>query len=244
MATTLFIWLGSGRSRKLPIGSPGKLLDQAAKATLPVPQGAILPDEVRRLAEQESLIRYKDGRAAVQDATGLHDLLFVHARLPQFDHPVEVSNIDSEVTSGLVEYELPVLQQNSVDASDGPQLAQVLAAVWSISLYERCDVLLMEALPFTVSGHVALPQTADCDSVHHVSAGQHDSPSVIEFPVLTSAWASPTAELPPFAQRLQRLARGLRRTFHGQDLRLHWIDDGDICWIWRLAPLVQPEYLE
>ena len=39
----------------------------------------------------------------------------------------------------------------------------------------------------------------------------------------------------PYARRLRMLLRGLRRTFGDVGWEIEWLDDGRICWLWKIA---------
>jgi hypothetical protein len=43
------------------------------------------------------------------------------------------------------------------------------------------------------------------------------------------AFQRASANKPPFARRLQKLLRGVRRSFGKGDWRIDWVDDGEIC---------------
>ena len=45
------------------------------------------------------------------------------------------------------------------------------------------------------------------------------------------AFQRTSGEMPPFARRLQKLLRGVRRTFGRGDWCIEWADDGEICWL-------------
>jgi pyruvate,water dikinase len=49
-------------------------------------------------------------------------------------------------------------------------------------------------------------------------------------------WQRPSPHLPAYAQRLQQLLRGLRRTFGQGDWGVAWADDGRICWMLQVWP--------
>ena len=87
MASSLFIWLGSGRARRRRIGHKGRLLDEAARAGLPVPAGAILTDELLRVFVEKGLVENYDGRLIAPDPELLHNTLFFTVGLPRLDRP-------------------------------------------------------------------------------------------------------------------------------------------------------------
>ncbi|MCZ7668469.1 MAG: hypothetical protein M5U34_15385 [Chloroflexi bacterium] len=43
--------------------------------------------------------------------------------------------------------------------------------------------------------------------------------------------------MPPYAQRLQKLLRGIRRTFGQGSWQVDWLDDGEICWVVKVEKL-------
>ena len=59
----------------------------------------------------------------------------------------------------------------------------------------------------------------------------------LEIPQLTGFFPRTDSNLPLYAQRLQKLLRGIRRTFGAGSWQIDWLDDGEICWVTKVAVL-------
>lgn len=244
MIKPTFVWLGSRRARKRGVGDKGRWLDQASSAGLPVPAGAILLDEVYQLFLAEAIITADDSAVLVPDPAFLHETLYRAVRLPRLDRPAAVraafSAGDDSIDVGLG----PFAHRLWVDLEDASQLASSLAAIWSSGLrwgesilerggVPRRDVLLMEMVDGDVCGQATSHPDSEWDEATFETNADSDS---LRLPRL-GAWRNPDPALPPFAQRLQRLLRGARRTFGRQAYQIEWIDDGRTCWLLRARPL-------
>lgn len=225
-----FIWLGAGRAQKRGVGLKGRLLDKAAKAGLPVPAGALLLDEFYRLALREGVIVRQNDRIHVPDPDWLCQVFYRDLRFPRLENPVAVRaafSADSADTA--------VAAVLNVNLNDPAQLAAALREVWSSALPHegdfRRDVLILEMVAAEAGG-VAWNRPADENDVVTLKSGTTEQ---LQLPRLRG-WQRPSADLPPFARRLQQLLRGVRRTFGDKAWRLKWADDGHICWLIRLYP--------
>lgn len=241
--TSYFVWLGSGRARKRGVGESGRFLDEAARAGLPVRSGAILLDEFYRLAVDERMITLTArGQMLVNDAELLYGTLFHSIRLPRFNRPITIRAIVGDVSGPVPSRDgnryVPVAQD------DAHRLAAALCSVWAVvghdGLQLRHDVVLQEALPAVISGVATTigEATADAIVANEAPAGPVQA---LDIPRLTR-WQRPDASLPDFAQRLQQLIRGLRRTIATRDLHFEWADDGEICrleWLSSAGPMPQ-----
>jgi hypothetical protein len=94
----MFVWLGSGRARRNGVGLKGRLLDEAARARLPVPGGAIVLDAFYRFACREGLVVERDGRPEIPDPPYLSNTLYYGMRLPRFNRPVIIRPAFSQAT--------------------------------------------------------------------------------------------------------------------------------------------------
>jgi pyruvate,water dikinase len=218
---TPFIWLGSRRTRKQPLQQNAILLDQAANAGLPVPNGVILLDELFQLCADAGLVVVENGRIHIDSPQELHAALYQDIRLPPFATQVTIRPLALPQT--------PPIET----AADQPEtLSQTLQQTWQvihqISPDTRKDVLLLATVPARVTGTVIL---GDADEVAATPIGQNTK--TMRLPHL-GRWRRADASLPPFAQRLQMLLRGVRRTFGTAVTRIHWADDGRICWLLSL----------
>lgn len=241
-----FVWLGSGRAKKRGVGEKGHLLDAAARAGLPVPTGGILLDEAYRLLLAEGVV-VQDERVTIPDPGFLHHTLFAAIRFPRMDRLVAVRpTFSSEDQLCLGEKELfPVAL--GVDLASPDKLAESLAAVWTAAFnresrqgkgagYVRRDTLIMEMVDGETSGKAVTRHNRDGDLV---TWGTPSGNSTLALPVLR-AWQRPDKESPLFAQRLQRLLRGIRRTFGAAGWQITWAHDGEVCWLLTLRPWPEP----
>jgi hypothetical protein len=190
-----FAWLGSKRAAKREVAEPGCLLDRAANANLPVPAGGIVLHNFYELAREEGVIAENDGLVTAVSPLALHDLLFNLARFPLLD--------DAMVVRPLLPTSFgPTSPPIRLD--DAAQLANSLCEGWSAQDGRR-DLLLITLPKKEVAGTaVTLPNTP----TDQITLPE----SQIALPHL-GRWQRPDDSLPPHAQRLQMLLRGLRRTF-------------------------------
>ena len=244
-----FVWLGAKRARKRGVGNKGSYLDEAAKVGLPVPNGAVLLDELYQFALEEGIISVTGKQVVAQQPDGLHALLYDFLRFPRLGRKVAVRSAfaaEDTADASLAGYFSSVLQ---VDFSDPGQISQSLCEVWSSALRHdedfRRDVLVLAMVAAEVAG-VAFTERPFEDDLINFSQGTADklvsgtvAGETLSLPKL-SLWEQPTADLPPFAQRLQRLLRGVRRTFGHKDWDVEWADDGRICWLIQLRPITRP----
>jgi hypothetical protein len=226
MAQALFIWLGAKRAEKRGVGEPGVLLDRATRAGLPVPRGGILLDDFYHSALNDGLFAVANGRLTCPDPLLLHDALYEAIRFPQLPKPVVVRPIFSP-TDG----RFP--SQVNVHFTDPVQLADSLSAVYTSALAQpanvRRDVMVMEMVDVVVSG-TAVTDTSDPSDTITYDDQSMTVPQLGHFQRASS-------DVPPFAQRLQKLLRGVRRTLGKGNWRIEWADDDDVCWLTQIMRL-------
>lgn len=234
MKKTPFVWLGANRARKWPVGEKALLLDKAASAGLPVPCGAILLDELFQLFLTEGLVAIQGSAVTDFDADWLYESLYDGIRFPRFDKPT----ILRAAFLALAPEPPPIVStaKAHVDMNDPDELARALCSVWSVSPNSenafRRDVLVMEMVERERWGTaVTTKLSADFNPTDQI-ATQTDS---LEIPQLTGIFPRTDGSLPPYAQRLQKLLRGIRRTFGEGSWQVDWLDDGEICWISKVA---------
>lgn len=215
MSTTLFVWLGSGRARRRKVAPAGQWLDEAARAGLPVPPGAILLDEFLRLCLDKGLAVRRGDTVIIPDAELWHNTLFYSVRLPRFARPVTVRPVAATPDG------------RALDASDVPALTHTVAAAWADAAPGRHDVLIMEEIAAPHAGVATSLMAAERDEVVPATGGAGAS---LWLARLRPRQAADEA-LPPFARRLQMLLRGIGRTLGPGDRTIHWADDGHICWL-------------
>ena len=233
MASSLFIWLGSGRARRRRIGDKGRLLDEAARAGLPVPAGAILTDELLRLFVEKGLLENYDGRLIAPDPELLHNTLFFSVRLPRFDKPVALRPAFTPSTTS-------VPARLDVDLNDTVAATMALANIWTevarLPAGARADTLVMEMVAADYAGTALTGHNPTHDAVTLLRSTETITLAP-ELPHLRRG--QPDAERPPFARRLQMLLRGVRRTFGRGLWQIEWIDDGHICYLIQLSVPVE-----
>lgn len=217
-----FVWLGSKRAKKQGIEWSGGLLDEATGAGLPVPAGAILLESFYDLCLKHGLVVKGDGQVIIPDPLALFRVLYEEIRLPRLSRPVTIAPI------ALPPHDQPWVTV-AVSAQEPMALAAALEQAWSASGADSGHhILMLESIKSENRG-IAYSEAAYQDDLV-AGAGPK-----ISLPQLQS-WEPSTAGLPPFAGRLQKLLRGLRRTFGAGNWAVEWADDGRICWLVGLRP--------
>lgn len=236
----MFIWLGSGRARRRKVGSKGDLLDRAAHAGLPVPAGAILLDEFFQFCLENGLADRMGNRIVVPDTELLHNTLFHSVRLPRFNRPVAVR---SAFSVGEDASEIPVdafHARLNVDFTTAAETASSLAAVWTAASSRaaviRADVLIMEMAVIESSGTALTRSTGEEDQINVESSRVTEALS-LSLPQLRGM-QMPGDDSLPFVRRVQMLLRGARRTFGAGDWLIEWADDGRVCRLLEVMPLM------
>lgn len=220
---TPFVWLGSGRARKRGVAEATALLDQVARAGLPVPAGAVLLHELYAVLLAEGVIERADTAVQVPDPQWLLEVLYRDVRLPPLAQAVAVrATVESLAFAPLL---VP-------DFTEAKPAAAALSSVWTAQANgageARQDVLVYEQVAARQRGTAVLDRAAAVDQIR-LLAGEEDK-GVFELPHLRR-FQRPETGLPAFAQRLQKLARGLRRTLADGTWQVEWADDGAICWV-------------
>jgi hypothetical protein len=237
MKKTPFVWLGADRARKWPVGQKALLLDKAASAGLPVPAGAILMDELFQLFVQEGVVAMQGSSVTDFDADWLNESLYEGIRFPRFDKP-------AILRAAFSAFEQPVASaaKAHVDMNDPDELARALCSVWSVSpsseIAFRRDVLVMEMVEGEVGGTATSTKLSAGVTTQNIPTDQiTTSDGHFELPQLTGFFPRTDSNLPPHAQRLQKLLRGIRRTFGQGTWQIDWLDDGEICWVMKVKKL-------
>ena len=215
-----FAWLGSKRAAKRDVAEPGCLLDRAANANLPVPAGGILLHDFYELALDEGIVQENDGAITAVSPQALHDLLYNLARFPRLENEM--------VLRWLQENQFGPTQP-PIQPGDPAALANSLCECWQ-QQNGRHDVLLITLPQTELAGTAVSPANADAD------ADQIILPEGKLRLAHLGRWQRPDSSLPPHAQRLQMLLRGLRRTIGDDGWEIEWMDDGRVCWLWEIKP--------
>lgn len=258
MNSAFVINLGSGAAGRHGVGNKGKLLDQAARAGLPVPRGVIVLDTLADLAVLHGAAEQVDGHLQVVEPANLASLL----QLPKFSGTVAVRSAfksEDNAISSLAGYFRTIL---NVDLSDYNALARAIEAVWASARMPdpadtgafvpdqpriRRDIMIMEMVNAERSGVAFTEREYEDDFVNYTSgtaekllAGIDEGQSLC-LPKLRG-WekAALPRDLPPWAARLQSLLRDIRRWLGSRDWDIEWADDGKVCWLVQLRPVTRP----
>jgi phosphohistidine swiveling domain-containing protein len=245
-----WVLLGAGRSANLGVGNKARLLDLAARAGLPVPAGLIVLDDVWHAAVRLGLVRQERTGVEVGDARRL----LARLDLPRFARRVAVRSafaLEDAPSQSLAGF---FTSRLDVDPHDPAALAAALAEVWGSAERAggtfRRDVLLLQMVDARHAG-VAFSEQEHEDDLVNVVAGTADrlvsgavAGELLLLPKLRHWEAPPGAAslMPaqPFATRLQRLLRDVRRVFGAGDWDIEWADDGARCWLIQLRPITRP----
>ncbi|MFN8637095.1 MAG: PEP-utilizing enzyme [Chloroflexota bacterium] len=253
-----WVVLGSGRSANLGVGNKARLLDLAARAGLPVPAGVIVLDDAWHDAlslghlRRDSSVGAAGGGCAVAVADPTR--LLAQLDLPAFARPIAVRSafaLEDAPSQSLAGYFTSLLH---VDPRDDDALTAALATVWGsaerASGTFRRDILLLQMVSARWAG-VAFSEQEHEDDLVNVAEGTADrlvsgevAGETLLLPKLRP-WERPPGAASlvpayPFATRLQRLLRDLRRVFGPGDWDVEWADDGDRCWLIQLRPVTRP----
>ena len=222
MINSHFVWLGSGRTRKFTLTDKPRLLDKAARAGLPVPNGGLLLDLFFWLAWEEWMVREENDATIIPDPAALMTLLYTTVRFPRLDKPIAIRSCFPD--------NIPGQAYLNIQPDDAVALSNALSQIWTaVSPHEDAShgVLIMEMVDVQMEGTAVTDSSADSDR-YSVSGNQY---SALPRP----GWFGRSKEdLPDYGRRLQKLLGGVRRTL-GKDIwEVTWGDDGRICWILQI----------
>ena len=240
-----YVWLGSRRAVRRNSGNKAALLDRAANAGLPVPAGVVLLDNAWQEAVAGGLVTVAAGQVVLNDAAGLHALL-LESGLQRSVAVRSAFSAEDSAARSLAGYFTTRLH---VDPTDPDAFSAALADVWSsaerlVDDALRRDVLIMEMVDAAHAG-VAFTQPGFQDDLVNFTSGTGDAlvsgavaGEALLLPQLQSGERAAAAA--PFARRLQRLLRGVRRTFGAAAWDIEWADDGAVCWLLQVRPITAP----
>lgn len=215
-----FLWLGSGRTRKLDVSAKTIHLDIAARARLPVPNGGVLLDELYRLLLKEEVLLKTDDGIKAADPVWLFETVYHSVKFPRLEGLVSVQAVSAK-------------PQFDVNFLEPTSFATSLCAQWT-AVYDqpdsfRRDVLVMEMVDAQVRG-TAVSRLSEACNQYSVNR------ELMELPKL-SRWGRPSPDLPDALRRAQLLMRGVSRSLGKGNWEIEWADDGRTCWLLRAGRL-------
>lgn len=212
-----FAWLGSKRVVKNNVSEKGAHLDIAVRRGLPVPNGGVLLDDFYLLCLQEKIVIEASNMVVIPDEQALFALLYTAVRFPRLDKRCAVRPL----------FARPANTQLNVDVNQAETLATVLAELWTAVLptgpEARRDILIQEMVNAHISGTAVTRPNTTQDTVT-------SNDQSFNLPRL-GRWGKTDRSQPEFGQRLQKLLRGVRRTFGKDAWQISWVDDGRDCWL-------------
>ncbi|GAB4454624.1 MAG: hypothetical protein Fur0044_49180 [Anaerolineae bacterium] len=182
--TPYLLPLGSGQAARLGVGNKGALLDRAAQAGLPVPQGFILLDSAWQTAQAAGLVRVEGQAITIPNPSRLLQTLQLDSLNrpptpnPQPPTPLlavrSAFSADDRECESLAGYFTSRLFVNPADPAD---LAAALAEVWSSAFRQpgdfRRDVLIMNMVAAQSAG-VAFTEREYEDDLINFTGGAAD----------------------------------------------------------------------
>ncbi len=219
--------LGEGRLALEGVGPKAALLDRARAARIAVPPGLLLPHGVEPHgivpAVRAELAGWPVRRIAVRSAFPTEDgARFANAG--RFRTVLDVPMGDPEA----IEAAVAEVRRSGEEAHA-----------------ERLDVLLLAMVPALHAG-VAFTERAYEDDLVNVVEGLADRLVAgevpgdrLELPKLRLGERT-SRDIAPWARRLQKLLRRVRRVFGDADLDVEWADDGRTCWLLQVRPVTVP----
>ena len=254
--TEWWVRLGAehGRVAALGVGNKAAILDRFEHH---VPAAVVVLHEAWEAARASGFVTESaDGRVTVTNAPALVRFL----ALPDLGPRVAVrSAFSSEDTSSasLAGYFVSRLEVNAASAAE---TAQALADVWgsahAVTAVRRRDVLVMTMVDAAHAGVAFLEADYEDDLVEYTTgladrlvagevAGERFGlgrllPGERKI-IATRAEGVPEAlDPPPFARRLARLLRAVRRRLGDHNWDVEWADDGRRCWLVQVRPITVP----
>ncbi len=254
--TEWWVRLGADRGRfaALGVGNKAAILGRFKRH---VPAAVVVPHEAWEAALAEGFVaESEDGRVTVTHTSALIDLL----SLPDLGARVAVrSAFSSEDTSSssLAGFFVSCLDVNAAAPSEmGQALADVWASARRIGGVQRRDVLVMTMVDATHAGVAFLEADYEDDLVDYTTgladrlvsgevAGERFALGRLlageRKIIATRAQGVPEVlDPPPFARRLARLLRAVRRRLGDENWDVEWADDGRRCWLVQVRPITAP----
>lgn len=212
------------------VGPKAALLSRCAGAGLRVPAGAVLLDADGTEPTTAALGPLRPGeQVALRSAFGVEDGA-VHSAAGRYTSVLHVSTDDPAALTG------------------------ALHAVWASGPGTRRDLLVMRMVDAVHAGVAVLQEDFEDDLVEAVEGTAEDlvggtatDVRRLLVPRLRHSWERAhrgsdhwRTPLPPWAMRLARLLRGVRRVVRTGDWDVEWADDGRVCWLLQVRRLTRP----
>jgi hypothetical protein len=125
----------------------------------------------------------------------------------------------------------------NVDVADPLALAEVMAGLWTAVRPAgpdvRRDVLIQEMVTVAMVGTAVSRQRSQFDVMTTAETN-------LDLPQL-GRWGKTETTAPLYAQRLQKLLAGVRRTFGQGDWQVSWVDDGRVCWLIQVEAISETD---
>jgi hypothetical protein len=139
-----------------------------------------------------------------------------------------------EIRPLFVEEDNDSSSRQNIQFSDPAGLSFSLCEIYSAGISQpeavRRDLLVMEMVAVAAAG------TAVSGTDHSTDRISYNEQN-LTVPQLGFFQAA-SHDLPPFIQRLQKLLRGVRRTFGAGHWHIKWEDDGEICWLLSISAAI------
>lgn len=210
------------------------LLDQAARSGLPVPTGGILLDDFYRICLAEGVIELAGDAVLVPDSVWLHEVLFRDIRFPRLAKAVAVR---PAMALAAGENGKTGCAQLNIKLNDANQVADAFRTVWSTMNRDNDeqahDLIIMEMVAIQTAGAARTAVDSEKDQIHLTTETGIELPGNLSLEKI-GIFHRASADVPLYAQRLQKLLRGVRRSLGKGEWRLDWADDGEICWLLQI----------
>ena len=220
-----FVRLGSRNStfRKLKADENCILLNHAVKSKLPVPNAILLPDEAWQRMIEAGIVEVVGDDVTIHSADEfLHTFALSNPRKDMLIRAAFSAN--PPITAASLT-ELTAADNLIIPPNDKIALINALVTIWqSASPNTLRHILVMEAVTAQTSGTATTQAANEQDKV--IFGNQQMMMRKL------GRWQS--ADFPPsWQRRLQKLLRGIRRSFilEGTDWQIKWVDDGKMCWL-------------
>jgi hypothetical protein len=212
------------------INPEARLLRQALRGRLPLPEAYILP--------QAWLQRALANGAVKQDADGKYAIAFADDFVAQLQLPaslqlLQVCALDVPITEGV--------HAGMLSRSDAAGLAEAMCRAWHHQFVvaqnnhalPRQDLLFTKFVEWKAAG-VAVLQSGYAHDAITVLDVENNLKQPLDLQRLRKG-EKPFKHLTPWQQRLQILLAGVRRVLGDGDWTLRWGDDGTRCVLLQIA---------